>query len=483
MSLTSSTPTNTTTNTTNTNMSSNINNNKRQRTSRRGAMRAANAVREASARRKQQSVSFAAAESDTENRDVDASPVVDDDASMSDAPVEATLTDALRKEIIEHGRHFSKIAAQFAFNNDTPSYNMFVIRFKAELENCGLELTLSEPLRQESPLSVLSQKTVYNMILHCVPTSILPSITVTLHEHSAYKAWLALRLCYIGDEATYLQGLETRFQRVIWSDDEEFHAFEVRFEQIVSELESAAQVKPDHVKKSVFMHAIESSSKKDVRGVHVFDRLNTTSKIHSEKAFKEWLVHLRVEAQQIRDAIADAASNRRSTKRPHAETDQLLARDDSTPIGSVTPLTDHGASSSSSSAPDPSLQHRPPPFHAQRRNDRVSEKSVCFNMQRTGSCRFGAKCKFSHDVPLRQVQQLHGGGGSLFQQKPRELCRMFQSGHCRFGDRCRHVHSEPSNSGGRQGLGQFGRQQLGRVGFDGDEYFQQGGGASSSSLG
>jgi hypothetical protein len=445
-------------------MSTSILHTKRQR---RAAQLATTVRRQAAATRNQQ---VAADATDAPDPEADASADLDD-ASMSDVPATEALTDAMRKEIVDNGRHFSKIATRFSFDDTTPSYNSWVIQFKAELESYGLENTVTDRRQEDSPLSMLSHKIVYNMILQCVPKSVMPSITVTLSEHSAFEAWRVLRRQYIGDEATYLQGLETRFQRVIWSDGEEFNAFEGRFEQIVSELESAGQIKPDHVKKAVFMHAIESSNKKDVRGVHVFDRLNTTSKIHFEKAFQEWMVHLRVEAQQIHGAIANEVANRRGTKRAHSDHPDQPAREESLPISFVTPI---GPSSSSSFMSMPPT--RPPAFHSQRSN---RAPPVCFNMARSGTCRFGASCRFSHDSPT-PVRQIHGGGAS-FQQKP-ELCKMFQVGRCRFGDKCRHVHSEPSNGGPRQGSGQnAGRQQLGRVDYQGQEQFQQSG-ASSSSL-
>ena len=458
-----STPTNTT-------MTS-ILHTKRQR---RAAKVSASVLRQAASRRAQQSGAptphtATTIDSHDDDDDLDASL---DDMSMSDVPATVPLTSEVRKEIIENGRHFSKIASRFAFENTTPAYNGWVIQFKAEIESYGLEHTVSEPRQPDSPLSLLSHKTVYNMILHCVPKLVLPSITVTLSEHSAYEAWRVLRRRYIGDEATYLQGLETRFQRVIWSDGEEFNAFEVRFEQIVSELESAGQLKPDHVKKSVFMHAIESSSKKDVRGVHVFDRLNTTSKIHWEKAFSEWMVHLRVEAQQIHDAIVNEVANRRGTKRTHTDHTEQPPREESLPISSI---SFHGASSHPSTSPP----NRPPPLHAPRRADRPS--GVCFNMSRSGTCRFGAQCKFSHDAPT-QVRQVHTNivNASTSSRQKQEVCRMFQAGRCRFGDRCRHIHSDASNGGFKQDSDQGNRQQLSRVEYYGLEQQQSPIGPSSS---
>lgn len=445
--------------------SNNINTNTKRQRRAWAALRKAKTARDRAASAVNSTVEYAESGSDSDR---------DSASDMSDVPTAVVLTDAMRKEIVDNGRHFSKIATRFAFNDNTPSYSSFVIQFKAELESYGLEHTLTEQRQTDSPLSVLSQKTVYNMIIHCVPKSVLPSITVTLAEHSAYEAWRVLRRQYIGDEATYLQGLETRFNRVIWLDGEEFNMFEVRFGQIVSELESAGQLKPDHVKKSVFMHAIESSNKKDVRGLHVFDRLNTTSKIHFEKAFQEWMVHLRVEAQQIHDAIANEVENRRGSKRAHADHVDS-SREESVPISLLTPAN---APSSSSAMPS----YRPPgpaPFHSQRRD---RNPSVCFSMARTGSCKYGAQCRYSHDsVPVRQVQQFGRGpsSSSPFQTRP-VLCNLFQAGRCNWGDKCRFAHSRPNGGVPQGGAGpSTDRHQFRRVDY-GEEKFPHSGAPSPS---
>ena len=206
-----STPTTTTT------MMSPINTNRQRRAA---ALNSTAVPRAAAARKKQAratAATHAAAGDDASMDDVSSSSGDtgdSGDSSMGDVPAAVVvLPDASRKEMLENGRHFSKIASRFALENTTPGYNSWVIQFKAELENYGLEHALSEPLQADSPLSVLLHKVVYNMIVSCVPKSVLTTITVNLKEHSACAAWRVLRCQFIGDESTYLQGLETRFQR------------------------------------------------------------------------------------------------------------------------------------------------------------------------------------------------------------------------------------------------------------------------------
>jgi hypothetical protein len=341
------------------------------------------------------------------------------DTALSTLSSDLTLSQ--HKEIVGVGRHFSKIASRFAFDNDATSYSAWVIQFKAETENYDLDNTLVDP-RNDTPLAALRQKTVYHMILSCVPKAVLVSITSNLREHTAYEAWRTLRRHYIGDEATYLQGLETRFSRATWRDADDFPTFEIGFNQLVAELETAGQVKPDHVKKSVFMHAIESSNKKDVRGLHVFDRLNTTSKIHYQASFTEWMVHMRVEAQYIHDSILAHRGSKRA--REHPTSDAPLT--DALPISFVAPPA------ASQGAPT----NRPPPIHAQRRGN-TGTAPMCRDFQQHGSCRFGARCRFSH---TGRPGNTAPASASL--PKSSEACNLFRQGRCFYGDKCRYAHTD-----------------------------------------
>jgi hypothetical protein len=350
----------------------------------------------------------------------------DDGMSMSDtmhmlSTPASDLTASLRKELVDTGRHFSKVASRFVFDNNAASYNAWVIQFKAETENCGLESTLTDP-RNDTALTAMRQKTAYHMILSCVPKAVLASVTSSLPpgEHTAYEAWRTLRRYYIGDEATYLQGLETRFNRATWHDDEDFPAFEIRFNQLVAELEAGGQSKTDHVKKSVFLHAIESSNKKDTHGVHVFNRLNTTSQIHYLASFTEWMVYMRVEAQHIHDSIMAHRGVKRARENLAADAPHI----DATPISFVAP------SAAAAASPQGAPPRRPSPFHAQR-----TRNAPCHFFQQGKSCRFGAQCKFSHDAPTNR----HGPS----QSKANEACIKFSQGHCFRGDKCPYVHSEP----------------------------------------
>lgn len=310
------------------------------------------------------------------------------------------------------------------------SYNSWVVRFKAEAENCGLDDTLVAEARADDSLARLRQKTAYNMILACVPTTVMSSVTTNLRVHSAYEAWQALRRQFIGDEATYLQALEARFHRLTWADNEEFTPFEIRFDQLVSELESAGHAKPDHVKKSALLNAIEMSNKKDVRGAHVFDRFNTTAKIYHAVSFSEWMTHLRVEAQHIRDAITTDVANRRGVKRTHENIASDSAQIESFPVSFIA----QGATSQQF-AP---AAARPPLFRAQSR----FAPRPCFNMQSTGSCKFGAQCKFSHEPP----QNRQGGPLRAPHSAKREACRNFLAGRCFMGDRCKYSHASAGSS-------------------------------------
>jgi hypothetical protein len=329
---------------------------------------------------------------------------------VSDTP---TSTVSVRKELLSHQQHFSKVASRFQFDNTTASYTTWTIQFQSEIEGYthDLESTLTTLGDTQLEVDMARQKTVYHMILHCVPKAILASLTTPpRQQHTGYHAWATLRRQFLGDEATYLQTLETQFHRLAWADGEQFPAFELRFDQILGELAALGHAKTDHVKRATLMNAIETSNKRDVRRAHVFDRFNVVSKIHAKDSFDEWLVHIRVEAQQIRDAIAGEVGSQRGVKRDGAE--------DTLPVSFVTPST------------PPS--NRPPPLRAARRGD-----AICFNMQNTGACSFGARCKFSHDLSGAKAQD-------GMPSSPLEVCNNFLAGRCKWGAKCRRTH--PSSS-------------------------------------
>jgi hypothetical protein len=208
---------------------------------------------------------------------------------------ESAQLERTKSELVSISRHFSKIAQRYTFDNNTASYMRWVIQFAAEMDSYEMEeLLTSDPRSLPESLSVselslqrLRQKTLYHMLLQCVPADVRSVVTITLppEQHTAYDAWEALRLHYIGDKNAYLQSLENRFNRFKWEDNEEWPAFETRYESLLSELHNAGVPKLDHVKRSGLMNAVQESNKRDVRSNHVFDRLNIISKINLNASF------------------------------------------------------------------------------------------------------------------------------------------------------------------------------------------------------
>ena len=360
------------------------------------------------------------------------SPVMPSYASVSSSSA-MEVSDADRKELREIGCHFDKTTTRFVFTNDTPSYNSWTIQFKSKLESVGLEDTITGP-GDGSPLAALRQKTVYHMITQCVPMVCIPAIMVTLKVHTAFEAWGVLRRQFIGDEKTYLHVLETRFNRAVWEDGEQFPEFINRFEQIASELESAGQTKADHVKQTIIMLAIETSHKKDVRGVHVFDRMNTIAKIHASKSFAEWVVQLRLEAQQIQDAIVKEVGTRRGHKRP-ADDNTHNGTEPFAPVSYV----EMGAN-----------QHNRPPYQQSHRPAPQRSAAPCFNFTKDGSCRFGDRCRFTHTRSAGGSNRGQGAPAGILSSPGSnpEPCRKFLAGKCTFGERCKYSHSNSSNQNG-----------------------------------
>jgi hypothetical protein len=134
------------------------------------------------------------------------------------------------ENITTTGRHFSKISLSYKFNNDATSYLSWVIRFKAEVNNYNLGKVLmtdpesigssgiNDPIKHK--IQCQQQKTVYHMILRCVPTEALLVVTnsLPLIKQTGYGAFRALREFYIGEERAYvIYGQHSKLNLIRWS--------------------------------------------------------------------------------------------------------------------------------------------------------------------------------------------------------------------------------------------------------------------------
>lgn len=344
------------------------------------------------------------------------------------------------KELKEIGRHFGKIANRFAFEDNAAAYQVWAIQFKAELLNNDLDSILtsdpttidSDELMVDATLYAQQQKTVYHMIFQCVPKVKL-SVVVTLppEQHTGFGAWQALRQFYIGDEQAYLTALESKFQRACWEGSESFPTFETRFDSLLSELETAGAPKPEHVKKATLMTAIEDSPHKDAQNNPVFVRLNTVSKIHLEKPYRDWLMAIRVEAQQIQDSL-----HKKGTKRSRDHDERKETAMEVSFVTSSRPIGPGGD------------RKRHVSFVGGPQRGGSEHKPLCHNMQYTGKCTFGTRCKFSHSIPpsllgranREQTTGSSSGPRSSLDRPRGGPCWDFQKGKCNRGASCRFAH-------------------------------------------
>lgn len=371
----------------------------------------------------------------------------DDLAAIKQSADERHLAKSLQ-ELKVVGRHFSKIANRFVFEDHAAAYQVWAIQFKAELLNNDLDSILtSDPSAIEAEDQMIDpklyfqqQKAVFHMIFQCMPKDKL-SVLVTLPttQQTGFAAWQALRQFYIGDEQAYLASLESKFQRARWEQAEAFPAFETRFDSLCNELQNAGAAKLEHVKKSALMSAVEDSHHKDAQGNSVFVRLNTVSKIHFEKPYREWITALRIEAQQIQDSL-----HKKGTKRSHD-------REERGKDTAAMEVSFVAAPSGPSSRPLDAGRQVSLRGGAGAGKPGEHIKPLCRNMQFTGRCTFGARCKFSHNIPANLLGQntASGGasGGSLgdFSRttaaNARGPCFDFQKGKCNRGANCRFAHS------------------------------------------
>ena len=355
-------------------------------------------------------------------------------------------------QVREKGKDFSKMAEQFKFKHARYEYATWAVRFRTELEQHGLDGVLEDDWSatllassvrswsefsgdQELRIACEKQKTVYHMLVKCVPTEAISVVITALKEHTAFHAWRALREYYIGDERRHLQRLEEQFVTFRWQEAELFPSFETRFETLVSELELAKSGKADHVKQMALMRAIEQSNHKDARGGHVFDRLNTIHNVKQQMggSYREWMLAIRTEAQRIQEEID------KLPKRQRAENDASGSevREVSMAESSLS-RGNGGAFAMPSSMPRFNSGWGGAP--------RTTKRILCRQMSRDGVCSYGTRCKFSHEMPLGASQMRRGSQNQGNRNIPSgsrkdDRCFDFMAGRCRRGAACRFKHA------------------------------------------
>lgn len=219
------------------------------------------------------------------------------------------------RSLKEQIRHFSKICNGFKFEAKVVSYQSWCVQIKEQLDLDELRDVIdTDPalFDEGDELQSLRQKTVYHMLLYCVPNAHIRAVVTTAlpadehtgfhaDEHTGFHAWRALETHFIGDKKAYLQSIEDRWENVELGKEESFATFEVEFTSLVSELSLAGVEKLPHQKRARIMLAIRCSRRRDAQGADMFTRLNVTNQINEKRDFQKWLIAIRVEAQKIHD--------------------------------------------------------------------------------------------------------------------------------------------------------------------------------------
>lgn len=333
------------------------------------------------------------------------------------------------------GLHFSKIASSYKFENDATSYLQWVIRFGAEMDNYGLsDVLITNPesigslsvVTDRDPLNAQHQKTVYHMILKCVPKEATLAVTTSLPvvQRTGFAAWVALRQLYIGDERAYIINLEEKFNSLQWNEGELWPSFEIRFDSLVNDLQAIGHSKDEYQQKVRLMKSIQESDRRDAEGGSIYTRLHVTNLIKEKEPYRTWLVAIRTEAQKIQDEIQSSKGKKRRNHDTQPSGDR---------VGEVSQVDSSPASSSSSHHPSRGVYPSNTPFQSR-------PKEACRNFMR-GHCRFGATCRFSHNPSSDSTDTANTGKGAPKKFKVGRPCFNFRDGKCTRGNQCRFMHT------------------------------------------
>lgn len=338
--------------------------------------------------------------------------------------------------------HFAKIAPQFRFENTAAAFLQWSVRFKIELRSLDLEGVVATNPAQLAHLAAdvqqaeaKRQQAVYGMILKCVPEEVMPTLTSAMphHQQTGFNAWETLRLFYLGEPQKYLQTLERKFHDLRWEDAESFMRFEARFQSLLAELDAMGAHKLDASRKSQLLLAIELSSHKDSRGLHVFDRLNIAAKINAELPFPGWLAALRTEAHEIEQSVNSTHTRSKRAREEQPEEERQVK--DVSYVGAAGPgpmrNSFHGGRRNMQAA------------HVRRQlfNPRSHRQEACRDFLLRGRCAYGANCRYSHSQPSSGG---HGGQqtahGEQAQQRDQTCFQFKATGQCTRTN-CRFSHS------------------------------------------
>lgn len=371
-------------------------------------------------------------------------------ASLTNKKSKITDDTVIIKKIIDIGLHFSKIASSYKFENDATSYLNWVIRFEAEMNNYNLGDVLKTNPEATSSSGIVNivkhriqqqrQKSVYHMILKCVPKEATLVVTRSLPsvQQTGYGAFIALREFYIGEERAYVAKLEDRFNSIQWKNGESWATFETEFDSLVNDLSAIGTAKDEHQRKIRIMNAIQESGRKDAEGNSVYTRLHVTNQINQKESYRAWLVSIRTEAQKIQDEI-----EWNKNKKVRRGNDSSSNSDH---VGEVSLLVGmNDSSSSSTQRPTQNfMQHKP------SNNPSKGKLNLpCRNYQRSGHCKFGANCRFSHtssSTGTNNPQKEFKSNNDTKRFKVNKQCFKFAEGKCEFGNRCRYLHTTSSGN-------------------------------------
>ena len=275
---------------------------------------------------------------------------------------------------------------QYKFKDNESDYCVWTFKMRRFLRREGIDIDLSGAITQQgiadtSDKSVLEQSVVFNMLCDCVPDEASHILTgLPDEQQTAYHAWNALQVHYIGNVENYKQKLETRFGNLEWNEGDEFNQFIKHFDELNAQMRVVGTEKSEIGKKNKILTSALMKRDKARRNIH--QRLKIIDTLHSEKPFNTWMSEIRKEIEQIEEEARHIISKKPSS------------------------TSSSSPSSSSNESHEASFANaRRGGFNAggNYRGGRggggmQGRGGVCYNFMNEGSCRFGNNCRFRHVI-------------------------------------------------------------------------------------
>lgn len=313
------------------------------------------------------------------------------------------------------------------FDNCAASYVEWCSRFKlclqTTVEKTNLCYLLTEDASDDSQEEQRASQVVATLIITSAPIRIAEQLTSwDESKRTARAVWEHVRASILGDERSYIRGLEAEFTALKWKGNVSWEKYIDEFDAIDRRMCAMGKGRDDDSKRVQVLNA--ALGRRSASGREIHSLMVMVTQQHSDSTHAVWLREITKIANAFAaDEETIASSNKQKHKQEAEDVSAVESR------GRSTSNNKRGGAGVGSAGAG-------------------GTNHDCWNYNKHGECRFGSGCRF-----------LHGGRKGVDSDKPKrsgsadtapaanegktESCDMWKwKGRCQAGARCAFRHDE-----------------------------------------